>query len=151
MTGSEEIRQHFRILSVICMAILSGILIFAGVVWFLRSSGEFAGGGSESGASLSTVLNLAALSTLVVAHILPRSLAATSPGAQQEEVLATHKKATIVSMAIREGAALMALVGVLVTGEFKLGMAVAGLAVVLILLGWPRRSQIEGKLPSAGL
>ena len=150
MAESEEVRQHLRVLSVICAAILSGILLSAGVTWYLRSSGTFGGDTSGGAVNLSTILNLAALMVLVVAHFLPRALAATGPGAPFEEILAAHKRSIIIGMALREGAALMAIVGVLLTGEVTPGMTVAGLAVVLILLGWPRKSQLEGRLQGSG-
>jgi hypothetical protein len=149
MSRSEAVEQHFRTLFVICGAILSGVVLFGVVIFVLQSAGTL--GPIEqvpSGAGL--VLNLAALSVLVVAHFLPRTLPRPAREASLGEALAWHKKTVIVATALREGAALMALVGILLTGSWTPGIGVVGLAVLTILLGWPKEAQIEEYLRAWG-
>ena len=39
---SEAVEQHLRQMGIICFAIVSGVVIFWGVVWYLLGSGGFA-------------------------------------------------------------------------------------------------------------
>jgi hypothetical protein len=49
-----------------------------------------------------------------------------------------------VGFALREGAALIALVGVLLTGQQAGGFAMVGLVLVAMFFAWPRVDQIRG-------
>jgi hypothetical protein len=145
MSEPDDVQQHFKMLSVICGAIASGVVIFAGVVWYLLTSGRMGADGTGVPSNLGSTLSIIALFLLVLAHFLPRTL----PGpreADREAILATHRRNTIVAMALREGAAFLALVEALLTGQMMPGMAVALLAVLTILFGWPRKAQIEEQL-----
>ena len=144
MRENEDVAAHLRQLSLICLAIPSGVVIFAGVVWYLLSSGSFEPPMAQDGASIGNLLNLIALSTLIVAHFLPVLMKAPGPGASRGDVLAWHRTATIVAFAVREAAAFMALVGGMLTGELGWAFAVAGLAIVAMIGAWPRASQLEG-------
>jgi hypothetical protein len=145
MAEPDDVQQHFKVLSVICGAIASGVVIFAGVVWYLLTSGRMVAEGTGIPANLGSILSLTALFLLVLAHFLPRFLAVPRE-AHRDAILATHKRNTVVAMALREGAAFLALVGALLSGQMMPGMAVALLAVLTILLGWPRKAQIEEQL-----
>ena len=123
-------------------AILAGIVLFAVVTWILLTAGTFSSGSAATG-TLGLILSLAALSVLVVAHFLPRNLPRPSRDASVAEVFIWHKKTIVLATALREGAALMALVGILLTGSWSPGIGVVGLAVLTILLGWPREAQIQ--------
>jgi len=91
---SEAVEQQLKQLSIICFAIVSGVVIFGGVVWYLLNSGGF-----------------------------------TPP-----EGLPTYL-ATLFN--------LVALVGVLLTGQQAGGFAMAGLAVVTMAFSWPRGDQLQ--------
>ncbi|MFC1660143.1 hypothetical protein ACFL3S_01580 [Gemmatimonadota bacterium] len=150
MSKSGLIQQHLRTLSILSAAIVSGIVLFGAVVFYLLSSGGL-GQGSDVPGSTGLILYLSALSVLVVAHFLPKALETPGRGASLEEVLAWHKKTTLIAMGLREGAAFMALVGIMLTGSWTPGIGVAGLAILTIVLGWPRETQIQGYMRDPGV
>ena len=138
---SEAFAQHLRQLSVICFALMTGISLFGGIVWYLLNGGGFTPPDGIPG-YLSTLLNVLALLAIVKALFLPRLFPPPPRDASEEGLLAWHQRATIIGFALRDGAAMMALVGVLITGQQPGGFAVAGLAVLSMGLSWPRANQI---------
>ncbi len=140
---SKAVTAHFRLLNLLCLAILGGVVIFAGVVWFLLSTGTYT---PPEGipAYLGSLLNLVALVALLKAHFLPRFFRPPPRGAPEEGFLAWHRLVTLIAFALREGGAFAALVGALLTGRPAGGMAVAGLAIVAMVLAWPREDQLPG-------
>jgi|GEM_PF-1351007 len=138
---SDAMAQHLGRLKILCGAILAGVVVFAAVVWYLLRSGAFTP--PEAIPSyLATLLNLAGLLLIVTAHFLPRFFRRPPKEAPEEAHLARHGQVTIITFALREGGALVALVGALVTGEMLGGLAVASLAVFTMLLAWPRAEQV---------
>jgi hypothetical protein len=138
---SHAMAQHLGRLKILCGAILAGVLIFAAVVWYLLRSGAFTP--SEALPSyLATSLNLVGLLLIVSAHFLPRFFRRPAEGAPEEAHLARHGQVTLVTFALREAGAFAALVGALLTGEMLGGVAVASLAVLTMLLAWPRAEQV---------
>ena len=143
MHQNDDLAAHLRQLRVICLAIPSGVVIFAGVVWYLLSSGSFEPPMAGEDTYLGNLLNLIGLSTLVIAHFVPVLMKAPGRGASYDDVMNWHRISTIVSFAVREAAAFMALVGGLLTGRLGWAFAVAGLAIVTMVLAWPRAGQLE--------
>lgn len=142
MSPSSEVHQHFRNLHLICGALLSGVVLYGVVVFVLLRSGTM-GSVEQVPSSVGPILNLIALGVLVVAHFLPRNLPRPARDAPLGEALAWHKRTILIATALREGAAFLALVGVLLTGSWAPGIGVVGLAILTILLGWPKEAQIE--------
>lgn len=138
---SEAAQEHLKQLGIICFAIMSGVVIFAGVVWYLMNASSFS---PPEGipAYLAALFNLVALVAIVKAQLLPRIHRPPHPDAPEESHLAWHKRGTIIAFALREGGAFMALVGVLLTGRQGAGFALAGLAILAMVAGWPRVGQI---------
>jgi hypothetical protein len=148
MQQSEEVQGHLRQLTIICLAILSGVIIFSGVVWYLLRTGDLPPGDLDLPSWMGTLFNGVALLVLVKAYLLPRLFRAPGPGAPEDAVLAWHKRNTILGFALREGAAFIALVGALLTGRLTGASAMVGLAVVTMILAWPRAEQLGGDRPS---
>ncbi len=138
---SDALAQHLGRLKILCGAILAGVVIFAAVVWFLLRSGTFTPPETIP-PYLAMLLNLAGLLLIVSAHFLPRFFSRPHRDAPEEAYLGRHGQVTIISFALREGGAFMALVGALLTGQMLGGVAVAGLAVLTMLLAWPREEQV---------
>ena len=139
---SEALEQHLKQMGVISFAILTGVVIFSGVVWYMVNPGGFRPG-QDLQAYLALGANLVALVAILKAQFLHRFFQPPGPQAPEETVLAWHKRNTIVAFALREGGALIALVGVLLTGQQAGGFAMAGLAIVTMVIGWPRREDVE--------
>ena len=142
---SVEVQDHLRKLSIICFAILMGVLIFGGVVWYLLKSGTFSPL-EDLPPYFATLFNLVALVAILKAHFLPRFFQRPPQAAEapKEAWLAWHHKTTIVGFALREGAAFVALVGVLLTGQQTAGFALAALAGLSMIMAWPRAEQLPG-------
>jgi hypothetical protein len=62
---------------------------------------------------------------------------------EEQSRLAWHTQTTVIAFALREGAAIIVLGGVLLTGQQVGGFAVVGLALMAMILGWPRQSQLQ--------
>ena len=139
---SDAAKQHLKQLGIVCSAIITGVVIFGFVVWYLRGTGGFT---PTEGISpfLPSLFNLAALLALVISFLLPHFLPPPPSEAAEEDRLARHRRDTILGFALREGAAFIALVGVLVTGQAAGGFAMAGLAVVAMIFAWPRLNQLQ--------
>jgi hypothetical protein len=133
------------VLNIVCFGILMGVVLLAGVVWYLVNPGGIRIGEGLP-AYLSTLLNLVALVLLLIAHLIPKLLKAPGGDAPQESRVAWFTRVTIIAFALREGAALIALMGVLMTGQQVRGFVVAGLAVAAMIYAWPKASHIDGLL-----
>lgn len=140
---SEAVGQHIRQLGIICVAIVSGVAIFGGVVWVLLTGGGYT---PSDGIPdyLGLILNLTGLAFLAKAQLLPRFRPPPPPSAPEADRIAWHRLTTILAFALREGAAFLGLVGALLTGRMAGGFAVAGLAILSMIFAWPRPEQVQG-------
>ena len=84
---------------------------------------------------------------LVTSHFWPKLLRPPDRDASEEDLIAWHKQATMIGFSLREGAALFALVGVLLTGKVLMAMAMVGWAIIAMILAWPRADQLQGGGP----
>jgi hypothetical protein len=139
---SKAVEEHLRMLTIICFAIMSGVALFGGVVWYLVNVGAFAPS-MDLPSVLPLIANILALVMIVKAHFLARFYPPPGPAAPEEALLAWHKRNTILGFAIREGAAFIALIGVLLTGQQTGGFAMAVLALLSMVFAWPRAEQLE--------
>ena len=143
MMPSDAVRSHLRQMNIVSFAILLGILIFAGVVWFLLRSGGLPPKNLDLPPWIGPLFNAVALGALLKAHFLPRIFKEPHSGSPEEAVLAWHRKAVILGSALREAAAFSALVGAMLTGRLVGAMAMVGLAVFTMVLAWPREEQLR--------
>jgi hypothetical protein len=144
MQQSEAVKRHLMQLSTICAAIVGGVAIFAGVVWYLLSTSTMPPQDLDFPSWMGTLLNVAALVALLKAQFLPRLFGTPGSGAPEGAWLAWHKKTTIVGFALREAAAFIALVGAMLTGQLVGAVFMVGLAFLAMVLAWPREAQLRG-------
>jgi hypothetical protein len=144
MQLSEPVRAHLRQLTLICFALLSGVLIYSGVVWFLLTSGSMPPEDLDLAPWMGTLFNGIALVALVRAHFPPKHLRAPGRDASEKDLIAWHKNTTLIGFSLREGAALIALVGALLTGKVVGAIAMVGWAIIAMMLAWPRAEQLQG-------
>ncbi len=74
---------------------------------------------------------------------------ALAPG--PEPVLAAYERATLVSFALFDGAAVVGLVLALLTGQMRYGLIFALAAVLSMLVRWPRQAELDRFLRRRGL
>ena len=84
---------------------------------------------------------------LVRAHFPPKLLRAPGRDASEEDLIAWHKKTTLIGFSLREGAALIALVGAQLTGKAVGAIVMVGWAIIAMILAWPRAEQLQGGGP----
>lgn len=144
MKQSESLTQHLNQLAIISLAIMGGVVLFSAVVGYLLGEGTLPQGDADFPPWMSPLFNGVSLVVLVKALFLPRLFAPPTAGAPEEEWLAWHKKSTIVGYALMEGAALIALVGVILTGRSLGAIFMVGLALLAMVFAWPRADQLEG-------
>jgi F0F1-type ATP synthase membrane subunit c/vacuolar-type H+-ATPase subunit K len=132
-----------RVTTAICFAILASIPLYVAIAWIVVGQGA-----GVSGAALPPVLKWAlgavGLVMLVVAQAvwvaMKRSAAAQPTAAGR---LAAYRTAAIVSFALREAAAIVGLVIAMLTGDLRWCLALAAAALLAMLLGWPRRTDMQ--------
>lgn len=145
-TGREEVlRRHFQLLTILCLAIMSGVVIFGAVAGYLHYSGLLEPTLSEVPYVREGMVVAGALMVLSV----PRLGKVMGPGPSDqsvEAVLGKHKTSVIVTFALSEGVAFLVLVLGLLSGEMTLGLGIAGLGVLGMALRWPMRTKLEEAL-----
>lgn len=147
------ITRRLANLRVICSALLTSSVLMGAVSWFVVGRMGMESAVPElPGLPLSltvagTVLILLAsrIRSGLLGRIPPPALA---PG--PEPVLAAYQRATIVSFALFEGAAVLGLVLALITGQVRYGLIFSLAAVLSMLVRWPRQGEVERILRRRG-
>jgi hypothetical protein len=156
MVVAEESRQSrvdeaLRFLNVVCGALIVSVGAFAMVAWFVASGPGAQGvvgppvptGVAVFGAVVGVALLLAA--PVIYRKMLER---ATGGRAQERETTAleSFRLATMLAFILREGAAIVGLMLTLLTNEPMWCYALAGMAIVAMIWGWPRPDQLDALL-----
>ncbi len=145
-TGREEVlRKHFQMLTVLCLAIVSGVVIFGAVAGYLHYSGMF----EPTLAGVPFVREGMVVAGILMVLSVPRLGNAMGPGPSDqsvEAVLGKHKTSVIVTFALSEGVAFLVLVLGLLSSEMTLGLGIAALAVLAMAIRWPKRTTLEDTL-----
>ncbi|MGW8323066.1 MAG: hypothetical protein ACWGSD_16070, partial [Thermodesulfobacteriota bacterium] len=93
------------------------------------------------------LFNGIALVALVRSHFPPKLLRAPGRDASEEDRIAWHRRTVLIGFSLREGAALIALVGAQLTGKVVGAIAIVGWAIIAMILAWPRAEQLQGGGP----
>ena len=132
-----------RITSLICFAIMASIPFYVAIAWIVVGQSEGA-----AVAALPPVLTWAlgavGIVMLVVAQAVWGAMkrAATAKPTAFERITA-YRIAAIVSFALRESVAIIGLVITMLTGDVRWCMTLAAAALLAMLLGWPRRADMQ--------
>ena len=149
-TGREEVlRRHFQLLTILCFAIMSGVVIFGAVAGWLSYSGML----EPTLAEVPYVREGIVLAGILMVLSVPRLGKAMGPGPSDqgvEAVLGKHKTSVIVTFALSEGVAFLVLVLGMLSGEMTLGLGIAALAVLGMAIRWPKRGYLEDHLRRVG-
>ena len=142
MQESPAVRDHMKQMRIICSAIIGGVTVFAGVVYYLHSTGSFTGGDLDLPDWVGMLLNGVALALLLGAHLVRQIFSPPARPRDEEAALTWHRQTIIVGFAVREAAAFTALVGALLTGEVLGAGTMVALTYISMTMAWPRRAQI---------
>ncbi len=144
--GREEVlRKHFQMLTLFCFAIMSGVVIFGIVAGYLHYTGML----QPTLAEVPFVREAMVVAGILMVLSVPRLGKVMGPGPTDrsvEAVLGKHKTSVIVTFALSEGVAFLVLVLGLLSGDMTLGLSIAALAVLAMVIRWPKRTSLEDRL-----
>jgi hypothetical protein len=130
----------------VCTALISAVVLYAVASWLLVGQGKVRMGLPDSVPLLLTLLAAilillsSRLRSTVLRRAFPRSAAlAVNP----EAVLAAYQKATLISFAILEAAALLGLLVAVTSGSMIYGIVLCAASVFGMLTRWPRASEVD--------
>lgn len=136
--------QFVRLINIIAVALVASVLVYMVVAWVVAPTIAEAGGDAEFIQLLAAILAIVSLGHLVAAQMLfairIRS-AAKLPTPEQR--LASYRVAIILSFALREAVAVYGLILSFLSGDPRWCLGFGAVAVVSMLLGWPKRSAME--------
>ncbi len=145
-TGREEVlRKHFQMLTILCLAIMSGVVIFVVVAGYLHYAGML----KPTLAEVPFVRETMVVTGILMVLSVPRLGKIMAPGTSDrsvEAVLGKHRTSVIVTFALSEGVAFLVLVLGLLSGDMTLGLGIAALAVLAMVIRWPKRTHLEDTL-----
>jgi hypothetical protein len=148
-----RLAEVHRNLTILWGAMVGGVVVFAGICFFLLRSGSVRPQ-PDPGSHLALILVTAGFAALVAAPFLGRALTLwTEPtrggGADLERALDAYRLAIVAASGLREAAGLVGGLTVLLTGQLVGGLALAVAAVVMLVRGRPRREHLEALARSA--
>ncbi len=154
MSGPETrregvLRKHFQMLTILGLAIMSGVVIFGVAAGYVYYSGMLEPTLAEIPFAREALVAVGILMMLSVPRV-GNALGPSPSDHSVEVVLKKHKMSVIVTLALREGAAFVGMVIGMLGGEMELGLGVAALAVLTMAIGWPKRGELEDHLRRAG-
>ncbi len=136
------IEQKARILTILCGALLSSLVIYVVVGFTVAGSGRPVATGVPVVApwvlAAAAVLALAAGETVSRTIFAQRSAGVTSPSARLE----AYQQATIVGFGVREWAGILGLVATLLTGSLAWCVGLCAATALTMFAAWPRRERL---------
>lgn len=139
----EESKRALLSTRVLAGALMGGVVVFAGVVLVLVTRTGFQPPSADAGPTLLPLAGILTVASLLSAPFIEKALRQIPDGTSQSDLLSRFQLTTIVGMAIREGAALFALMVALLTGQLNWGLGLAGLALLGMLLVLPTESGLN--------
>lgn len=143
---NEAARRALLNVRVLFGALTGGIVVFGGVVIYLLGSGGYVPPVATAGSYLVPLAGVFAVAALLSAPFIERMLRQIPDGATDQEALSRFQTSSIIGFAIREAAALFALMTSLITGRLQWGLGLAGVAVLGMLLALPGESRLRAFL-----
>lgn len=137
--------ESLRMLRFLSAALMGGVVVLGVVVTVLFLSGFGPVSPGIEGLLLPVTTGYVLLS-LVVAPLLESVLKRVPADADRAQAMARFSNAVIVGMALREGAALVAVVGALLTGDLAWGLGLAAVVLLAMTLALPSKSKLEDYL-----
>lgn len=133
--------KEWTTLHIICGALAAATAAYAGMGWFLVTNGSFELPRLAKPGGLALILSVAAVLLLLAAPLAQRLLAQDRDSRRRSMPVVpfeTYRQAIIVAFALREGAAIIGLVITLLTRDVRWALALGAVAVLAMLLGWPK-------------
>ena len=136
--------QFARVTNIIAAAILASVPIYMAIAWLVAPTVATSSSSDDLAPMLAGIFAVLSAGHLVLAQLLFASrvrAAETLP--TPEERLASYRVAVIIAFALREAVALYGLVLTFLSGDIRWCLGFGAVALVSMVLGWPRRSAME--------
>jgi len=144
---SSELDPTVRTVTILAGAFAASVLAFMVVAAFLVAIGVFSEG-SPAILELLPVIGITLLALPIAAPFVGSKIA-DAAGDTADEVLQGWSQGHIVAMAMREGMGLAGITLSLVAGSVPWIVGFGAVSLAAILLGWPRRSELEEQVRRA--
>lgn len=147
--GSREsrIELHLRQVQLVVGAVAASSALLGLVVFLLATNGQLRPL-SPDAEKIQLVFAPLAVALLGVAPAMKRAIFKRAEAAgfagDAERWLTAHRTAVIVAAALREGAAILGLLMSLLGGQPRWSYIFSALAVIALLVDWPKASELEG-------
>lgn len=147
MSDPGGIEQRIRTVQIIAFALVLGVLMFTGVAVAMILAELMTTGGELFGPGFLGFVALVVALLLVLAPMLRRRvLESGERPTDADAVLDRWMTATLVGMAVREGAGLMGVALALVSGSLPWILAFGLASAAAMILGWPRAGEVRERI-----
>ncbi|HZD06018.1 MAG TPA: hypothetical protein VE173_14000 [Longimicrobiales bacterium] len=147
MSDPAWIEQRMRTVQIIVLALVLGVVMFTGVAVAMIVAGLMSSGGELFGPGFLGFVALVVAVLLVLAPLLRRRVLESGESPQDEDaVLDRWMTATVVGMAVREGAGLMGVALALVSGSIPWTLIFGLASAAAMVLGWPRAEEVRERI-----
>jgi hypothetical protein len=144
------VEARIRTLQVIVAALATGVFTYTTVAVGLISTGALGTGGVTLGTAAPGAVALGVALLFALAPVVRRRVLHAGPAADGDQILARWFSASLVAMALREGAGLLGITVSLLAGSvpWVLGFGLASVAAMG--LAWPRGDEVRDRVRRAG-
>jgi len=137
--------QYAKTTTILAGAFASSVVLYMFIAWYVAPSAALAAGDDQLHRLLAIVLAVVSAGHLVAAQVLTQVfLRMAHRRATPAERLGGYRTGVIIGLALREGVALYGLVLSLLDGNPKWAIGFGVVALFSMIVGWPRRSVMEG-------
>ncbi|MCK6473236.1 MAG: hypothetical protein L6R28_15945 [Planctomycetes bacterium] len=138
------------VIRIVGLAIMAGVLVFSGVVYFLKSSGTFTGAGPDLPFPLAALGLALCVPAVAASFVIKGVLWRAAKGQDLKAQLAAYTRGTIVAMALCEGPGMIIAAFALVAPPDELPwLAGVALPLVSMTLHFPNRVALDAHLDAA--
>jgi F0F1-type ATP synthase membrane subunit c/vacuolar-type H+-ATPase subunit K len=151
---TSSVDQFARITNMIAAAIVASVPIYMLIAWLVAPTVDTSGSDPNFIPLLAMLFAVVSVVLLGAAYLaFSTRVGAAAEQDTLEERLAGYRIAMIIAFALREAVALFGLMLSLLSGDVRWCFGFGLVALVSMLLGWPRRSEIErlaSEVPAIG-
>ena len=143
-TDPAELDQQVRVTMILAAAIATTVPVYVLVAWLVTPAITTPLlGGSELRTLVWALAAAAAAEVLFAPFMFRARVAAAGRRPTVEERLSGYRNAVVIAFALRESVAIFGLVLSFVSGDPTWSAVFAAVALATMLMGWPRRSDME--------
>jgi len=146
----EHDLQRLTMLRTVCGALVGGVVLFGVATAVLLMGGIMEPVAPDQAGLLLPLAGIFTVASVLSAPFVESMLRKIDGTTDHDAALARFTGSAIIGFAIREGAALFALVAALITGNVLWGLGLAGLATFGMILAWPGEDALRRHIRGVG-